>query len=178
MFYKHVLLFLAKLSMRFILALLTFCSLILFSTQSCQKDTDPPVTDTLIISHTDTLFHSDTVYVKEPLSILGLWIGTYDVTKGTDAGRKDFYYSFELHTDSTIQVISTGDDGMTYYGIGSWKLKSTSFSAHITTTNLSTAGVPQTITATYDSAHNKLTGIVTDDNYSDYEASFNLEKVQ
>ena len=164
--------------MRFFIVLLSFCFLILFSTQSCQKDNDPPVTDTLIISHIDTLFHSDTVYVKQPASIFGLWIGTYDVTKGPETGKKGFYYSFELHTDNTIQVVSTGSDGLTYYGNGTWSLQATSFSAHITTTNLSNSGVKQTVTGTYDSLHNMLSGIIIDDNYTNYEASFNLEKVQ
>lgn len=164
--------------MKFILVLLFFCSVIMFSTQSCQKDNDPPVTDTLVISHTDTLFHSDTVYIKEPSSIFGLWIGTYDITRGPEAGRTGFYYSYELHTDSTIQIVSTGTDGLTYYGSGTWTLQNTSFEAHTTATNLSNTGVVQTIKGTYDSVQNKLSGVVTDDYVPIYGASFDLEKVQ
>lgn len=164
--------------MKIVLSLFSFCFLILFSTQSCQKDVSPPLTDTLIISHIDTLYHSDTVYVKDPASIFGLWIGTYDVTKGADAGTKGLYYSFELHTDSTMQKTGVGADGMTYYANGNWSLKGTSFSAHIINTNLINAGVPQTITGTYDSTNSKLSGIVTDDLYSDYQEVYALEKVR
>ena len=164
--------------MRFVLVLLFFCSVIMFSTQSCQKDNDSPVTDTLVISHTDTLFDSDTVYIKDPSSIFGLWIGTYDITKGPEAGMTGFYYSYELHTDSTIQMTGTGSDGLTSYGNGTWSLRNTTFTAHITTTNLSNAGVKQTVTATYDSTNYKLIGIVTDDYVPIYEASFKMEKVQ
>ena len=164
--------------MRFLLVLSSFCFLILFSTQSCQKDNDPPFTDTLVISHTDTLFHSDTVYIKEPTSIFGLWVGTYDVTTGPVAGNQDLYYSYELHTDSTIQMVGLAGGGVTNYGNGTWHLQGTVFSAHIVTINLSDAGTAQTVTGTYDSTTSKLSGIVKNDGTAAYEASFVLEKVQ
>lgn len=164
--------------MKVLLSLLTL-SLILFFSQSCTKEVPVPVTDTLVLHHVDTLYNIDTLYIAQPTSITGLWVGTYDVTSGTDAGKKDFYYSFELHKDSTIQVIGLGGDGMTYYGIGTWSLQNgTAFSAHVTTTNLVHTGIPQTIVGTYDSKGSKLTGIITNDYGDDYQASFELEKVQ
>jgi hypothetical protein len=119
------------------------------------------------------------VYVTQPTSIFGLWIGTYDVTGGSDAGVSDMYYSFELHKDNTIQVTGLGGDGLTYYGNGTWNLHNgTAFSAHITTTNLIQTGVSQTVVGTYDSTNNKLSGTVTNDNGYFYKASFKMEKVQ
>jgi hypothetical protein len=159
--------------MKFILSISALC-LLLVASQSCTKEVPGiPVTDTLVLNHVDTL------YITQPTSITGLWVGTYDVTSGTDAGKKDFYYSFELHNDSTIQVIGLGGDGMTYYGIGTWSLQNgTAFSAHVTTTNLVHTGISQTIIGTYDSTGSKLTGTTTNDYDADYQASFELEKVQ
>ena len=165
--------------MKLFLSIVTFCLLLVF-TQSCTKEVPgKPVTDTLVINHVDTLYNIDTLYIAQPTSILGLWVGTYDVVSGADAGKTDFYYSFELHKDNTIQVTGLGGDGMTYYGIGTWSLKQgTAFSAHVTTTNLVHTGVPQTIIGTYDSTSNKLSGTVTNDYDTYYKASFELEKVQ
>ncbi len=169
--------------MKLLFALLLLCFAIAFSTQSCQKDSTPPKTDTLIVTHVDTLVHidtlhhSDTIYVKKPTSIFGLWIGTYDITKGPQTGMSGFYYSYELHTDSSIQMTSTGSDGLTYYGNGTWSLHNTSFSAHILTTNLSNNGIWETVQAAYDSVNSKLSGIATQDLYSNYQANFVLEKV-
>ncbi|MDQ2753186.1 MAG: hypothetical protein M3R72_09205, partial [Bacteroidota bacterium] len=103
--------------MRFVFALLILCFVIAISTQSCQKDNTPPRTDTLVVNHLDTvvhldtLYHSDTVYVKNPTSILGLWIGTYSVTAGPTIGNQNLYYSYELHKDNTIQMLGTGGLG-------------------------------------------------------------------
>jgi len=164
--------------MKLLFSLVTLCLLAAFS-QSCTKDVPVWVTDTLVIHHVDTLYNIDTVYIAQPNSIYGLWIGTYDVTDGPGAGTKDWYYSYELHKDGTIQMVGTGGQGQTNYGSGTWSLQNgTDFSAHITTTNLSDAGTAQTITGTYDSTNNKLSGTVTNDKGVYYKATFEMEKVQ
>lgn len=172
--------------MRFVFALLILCFVIAISTQSCQKDNTPPRTDTLVVNHLDTLvhldtlYHSDTIYVKNPSSIIGLWIGTYSVVAGPVTGNQNLYYSYELHNDNTIQMVGTGGLGQTNYGSGTWSLSGTNFSAHIVTTNLNDAGTAETVTGTYDSTNYKLSGIVTQDGVmtSVYKASFSLDKVQ
>ena len=80
-----------------------------------------------------------------------------------EAGRTDLYYSFELHKNNTIQVVSVGADGQTYYGLGVWSLNGSIFSAHIKKTYFNQVGTPQAITGTYDSTNNKLSGIVVND---------------
>jgi len=164
--------------MKLLLSLLALILLLTFS-QSCTKDVPVPVTDTLVINHVDTLYNIDTLYVTQPTSIYGLWIGTYDVTGGPDAGLKNFYYSYELHKDGTLQMVGTGGQGQTNYGLGTWSLKDgINFSAHLTTTNLSDAGTAQTITGIYDSTTNKLSGTVSNDSGAFYQATFKMEKVQ
>jgi hypothetical protein len=171
--------------MKLLLSLLTLCLLLEFSQSSCTKEVAVPYTDTLVLSHVDTLFNKDTlynkdtIYIAQPTSIYGLWIGNYDITVGQEAGRKDIHYSYELHKDQTIQMTGAGADGMTYYASGTWSLNGTAFWAHIITTNLSAAGTPQTVTGTYDSTNNKLSGIVSnDDARYPFQASFDMEKVQ
>lgn len=151
--------------MKLILALLSFCFVISFSTQSCQKDNTTPRTDT--------------IYIKSPTSILGLWIGTYSVTVGPVKNNQNLYYSYELHEDSTIQVVGTGGLGQTNYASGTWSLSGTNFSAHIVTTNLNDAGTAQTVVGIYDSTKSKLSGMVTDDGISSstYNVNFSLDKV-
>jgi hypothetical protein len=84
-------------------------------------------------------------------TITGHWIGTYNIQHavgGEEGGS--FYYSFFIRNDDTIQVQGVGHDGNTYYGIGSWSLADSNFSATITTTNLSQAGAVQNVTAIFD----------------------------
>ncbi len=152
--------------MKLAFTLLSLCFLIAFTNQSCQKEHTPPRTDT--------------VYVKNPKTILGLWIGTYSVTQGPVTGNQNVYYSYELHKDSTIQMVGTGGLGQTNYALGTWSLSGVNFSAHILTTNLSDAGTEETVTGTYDSTNYKLSGIITQDGVKNsiYEASFSLDKVQ
>lgn len=156
--------------MKLHLAVSTLCLFLSYTLQSCTgNNTGANAGDTILLRHVDT------IYVVPPASAIGLWIGTYNVVEGIDAGEKNFYYSFNLHTNNKIQITGVGGDGMTYYAIGTWSLRNTSLSAHVITTNLVHTGVPQTIIATYDSINNKLTGTVTND-IDNFKASFELEK--
>jgi len=164
--------------MKLFFSIFILCLLSLFS-QSCTKDVPVPVTDTLVLHHIDTLYNVDTIYIAQPSSIYGLWVGHYDITIGPDAGSTNIYYSYELHTDHTIQMVGAGADGLTYYGTGTWSLNGTAFSAHIVTTNLGVAGTAQTVAGTYDSTNNKLSGTVTNDDVRyPFKANFDMEKVQ
>ena len=170
--------------MKLLLSLFTLALLATFS-QSCTKDVPVPVTDTLVINHVDTLYNidtlynKDTLYVTQPTSIYGLWIGTYNITIGPAAGVTNLYYSYELHKDNTIQMTGEGADGMTYYGSGTWSLSGTAFTAHIITTNLSQNGVPQTVSGTYDSVTNHLSGILSNDDIRyPFQANYEMEEVQ
>lgn len=140
--------------------------------QSCTTNrSDSPYRDTVFIGKRDT------IYVVQPASIFGLWVGTYNIVEGPDAGEEGFHYSFDLHTDHVIQMTSIGADGLTGYAVGNWNLQNdTAFSAHITTVNLAYRGTPQTVTATYDSLHRRLSGTVTND-INQFKATFSLEKV-
>jgi hypothetical protein len=80
--------------------------------------------------------------------IVGLWIGTVTYSVAPSAGN--LYYSFDLRADSSILFQGLGADGNTYYASGNWSLSGTSFTATITGTNLSNAGVVINVTATYN----------------------------
>jgi hypothetical protein len=165
--------------MKVLSSVLALCLLLEFSQSSCTKEVPVPYTDTMVLSHMDTLYNIDTLYITQPSSIYGLWIGHYNTTSGPDAGRTNLYYSYELHKDYTMQMTGVGADGMSYYGIGTWSLKGPKFSGHITTTNLGVTGTQQTIYANYDSVNNKLSGIVSDDDLrSPFKANLEMEKVQ
>jgi hypothetical protein len=82
-------------------------------------------------------------------SIEGLWIGTYDIVEAAESGNS-FYYSYYIREDDTLQSQGQGADGNTYYGIGTWHLNDTIFTASLTTTNLGQQGVVQNISAVYD----------------------------
>src|SRR5688500_1165837 len=66
--------------------------------------------------------------------ITGLWIGTYNIIEAVESGN-DFYYSFFIRRDDSIQVQGVGADGHTYYGIGTWTLADSTFHATFSTTN-------------------------------------------
>src|SRR6058998_3978826 len=103
----------------------------LVSLQSCQKD------------------H---IYPPKKNPIVGLWVGTYKVLEGGkgDVGTDNLYYSFDIRNDSTILTQGLGADGNTYYSVGTWSLHGKTFTATITTTNLSQQGVVQSVTADYN----------------------------
>lgn len=157
--------------MKLLLTPLILCFLFICNASCTSKNS--------IISKKDTIYigHTDTIYVVQSKSIFGFWMGTYDVTEGVDAGEKGYYYSFELHKDSTIQIISLGGDGMTNYATGRWSLHNHLFSAHFTTTNLTYRGTPQSLTATYDTVHNVLYGTLSND-LNKFKAAFTVEKAQ
>jgi hypothetical protein len=81
--------------------------------------------------------------------IEGLWIGTYDIVEAAESGDS-FYYSYYIRNDDTLQAQGQGADGNTYYGIGTWNLNDTIFTASLTTTNFGQQGVVQNISAIYD----------------------------
>ena len=96
--------------------------------------------------------------ISEPRHpIDGLWIGTYNIEEALENGGS-FYYSYFIRKDDSIQVQGQGADGNTYYGIGTWDLQDSLFTATITTTNFSQTGVVQHVSAVYD----KKNGILKD----------------
>jgi hypothetical protein len=107
-------------------------------------------------------------------SIMGLWIGTYEVVYGHEP-TGPLYYSFAIQSDRKILVQSLGADGNTYYGEGTWNLSGSDFTASITTMNLGQAGVVQNVTAKYHPNSRKLQGEVENAG-GDYKATFVLEK--
>jgi hypothetical protein len=108
--------------------------------------------------------------------IVGLWTGTYMVT--SEGPQTDsLYYSYDLKSDSSMLVQSLGADGNTYYGIGKWSLKGTSFSATITTINLGQNGAVQNVTANYSSTHGLLNSGVVQSVPGSYTASFHLSRI-
>ena len=107
--------------------------------------------------------------------IVGLWIGTY--TSPQTQGH-NYYYSYDIRTDSSILVQGLGADGNTYYANGTWSLSGTSFSATITSQNLSQAGAVQTVTAQYSNNNGVLTGqvLLVGGNFSN-AATFTLNRI-
>ena len=104
--------------------------------------------------------------------IVGLWIGTQVTNDGSST--VPLQYSFEVKSDSTIQVQGSGADGNTYYSLGKWSLSGTAFTATITVSNLSQAGVKQNLSAIYSSEKGTLSsGVVMGVNYT---ATFSMER--
>jgi len=130
---------------------LSSLSIILFC--SCSKDNTTPSAP--IVTH-DTVVSiiRDTIVSIPPNAIVGLWIGSQ--IAGDGSTTTPLYYSFEIKSDGTLLVQGSGADGNTYYSIGTWTLNGTAFTAFITVSNFSQAGVKQNITAVYDQALGKL----------------------
>jgi hypothetical protein len=118
---------------------------------NCSKST--PATNT--ITHDTVIITHDTVELVSPLNpIVGFWVGTQ--IPGDGSTTTPLYYSFDIRPDSTLLMQGEGGDGSTLYGIGTWKLNGTAFTAVITTSNLSQAGAKQNITAVYDNTKGTL----------------------
>jgi hypothetical protein len=107
--------------------------------------------------------------------ITGLWIGTYNIVEAIESGD-DFYYSFFIRRDDSIQVQSVGADGHTYYGIGTWTLADSTFQATFATTNSSQQGVVQHATATYDKTKGILKNGIVETPGQFFQASFKLSR--
>lgn len=100
---------------------------------ACTKKTivNPPATDT------------------NPNPIVGLWVGTFQVTGATNLGS--YYYSLSLFPDSTLVEEGGGSNGLLWLGKGTWSLKGTTWSANITNGDVSQGTWAQQATAKYDS---------------------------
>jgi hypothetical protein len=111
---------------------------------SCSKTNT--VTDTVTKIVVDTL--------KPPTTIVGIWVGTYQVT----GSPTTYYYSFDLRPDGTLLHKGIGSDGNTYYGQGSYTVNGTTFSYSDTVLNLSQTGTVETGSGTYTAADSTITG--------------------
>ena len=111
---------------------------------SCSKTNT--VTDTVTKIVVDTL--------KPPTTIVGIWVGTYQVT----GSPTTYYYSFDLRPDGTLLHKGTGADGNTYYGQGSYTVSGTTFNYSDTTLNLGQIGAVEHGTGTYTPAAGTITG--------------------
>ena len=107
--------------------------------------------------------------------ITGLWIGTYNIIEAAESGD-DFYYSFFIRRDDSIQVQGVGADGQTYYAIGTWTLSDSTFHATFSTTNLGQQGVVQNATAIYDKKKGVLKNGIVASQDQFFVASFNLSR--
>jgi hypothetical protein len=106
--------------------------------------------------------------------IVGLWIGTQVPNDGSTT--VPLYYSFDLHSDSSILLQGLGADGNTYYALGKWSLSGTAFTAAITASNLSQAGAKQTLSAVYSSDKGTLSSGVVMGVGNNYTATFSMER--
>src|ERR1700685_4307600 len=129
---------------------LVFGSISLFVVLSCTKTNTNTVTDIV----TDTITKTVTDTIKPSPTIVGFWVGTYQVT-GTPTA---YYYSFDLRPDTTLIYKAVGSDGNTYYGAGTYSLTGTAFTFTFTVLNLSLAGAVQTGTGTYTASTATITG--------------------
>ncbi len=105
---------------------------------SCSKTNT--VTDTVTKIVVDTL--------RPPTTIVGVWVGTYQVT-GSPAIN---YYSFDLRPDGTLLHKGVGADGNTYYGQGRYTINGTAFSYSDTVLNLGQAGSVENGSGIYSAA--------------------------
>ena len=131
---------------------------------SCSKTNT--VTDTVTKIVVDTL--------KPPTTIVGIWVGTYQVT----GSPTTYYYSFDLRPDGTLLHKGTGADGNTYYGQGTYTLNGTTFNYSDTTLNLSQAGAVEIGTGTYTATDGTLTGSWQNPGGTTVIGTFSLTKSQ
>ena len=108
---------------------------VIFGTLSCKKENSNP-----------------------SYQIAGLWEGTY-VFKS----QPPLYFSFTIYPDGSLSYKSKGDNGYTFYAVGSWELNGSTFTYDVTTTN-NPGGieVDQTGTATYQNNGTLSNGVNTD----------------
>ena len=149
-----------------------FCSILAFC--SCSKSNTTP-SDPVVTHDTVVSIIRDTIVSTPPNAIVGLWIGSQIPNDGSTT--VPLYYSFEIKSDSTLLVQGQGADGNTYYSVGKWSLSGTAFTATITVTNFSQAGVKQNLTAVYNSASGKLSSGIVQTVGVVYTASFSLDRV-
>jgi hypothetical protein len=155
-----------NLSFLFLLSIVFFCS--------CSKDNATPSAP--IVTH-DTVVSiiRDTIVSIPPNAIVGLWIGSQ--IAGDGSTTTPLYYSFEIKSDGTLLVQGSGADGNTYYSIGTWTLNGTAFTALITVSNFSQAGVKQNIAAVYDKTVGKLKSGTIQTIGVGYTGTFILDRV-
>ncbi len=132
----------------FALILISFC----FVTTSCTKTETKTVTVTDTVTKTVTV--TDTVTVKPPITIVGFWVGTYQVTGSSTS----YYISFDLRPDGALLYKGIGADGLTYYGQGTYAVTGNNFSYSFTTLNFSQNGTVQNSTGTYTATSGTITG--------------------
>ena len=111
---------------------------------SCSKTNT--VTDTVTKIVVDTL--------KPPTTIVGIWVGTYQVT----GSPTTYYYSFDLRPDGTLLHKGIGADGNTYYGQGRYTVNGATFNYSDTTLNLGQTGTVETGSGIYSAADSTITG--------------------
>lgn len=111
--------------------------------------------------------------IKSPVTIVGFWVGTFQVTGDTS----HHYVSYDLRPDSVLLYKSVGSDGNNYYGEGTYSLSGTSFSYSFTTLNMSQAGVVQNGTGTYTAGAATIIGNWQNQGI-DVAGTFNVKKDQ
>src|SRR5450631_4236323 len=109
----------------FLILAFVFTSISLVNSSCTKTET---VTDTVVKTVVDTL--------RPPVTIVGFWVGTYQVT----GSPTTYYYSFDLRPDGTLLHKGTGADGNTYFGQGTYTVNGANFSYSDTTLNLSQTG--------------------------------------
>jgi hypothetical protein len=135
-------------TMRIFVALISICASICFFTSSCSK------TETKTVTETDTVVKTVTDTLRPPVTIVGFWVGTYQVT----GSPTTYYYSLDLRPDGTLLHKGTGADGNTYYGQGTYTVNGANFSYSDTTLNLSQTGAVEIGTGTYTATAGTITG--------------------
>lgn len=134
--------------MKLSLTVISFLFLSFFLSVSCTK------TETKTVTNTDTVVKIVTDTIRPPVTIVGFWVGTYQVT----GFPQSYYVSFDLRPDGVFLYKGTGADGNTYYGQGTYTLTGSNFSYTFTTLNGSQTGAVQNGTATYTSAAGTISG--------------------
>ena len=134
--------------MRFFLSLALILTSICFFNSSCTK------TETVTKTVTDTVVKTVVDTLKPPTTIVGFWVGTYQVT----GSPTTYYYSADLIPDGTLLHKGTGADGNTYYGQGTYSVNGANFNYSDTTLNLSQLGSVEFGTGTYSSTAGTITG--------------------
>jgi hypothetical protein len=109
---------------------------LLFGTLGCEKEPDPDP-------------------VKEK-SILGLWVGTYEVDGEKERGKQ--YYSLVIKPDGTL-INDTEGDNKQHLNIGTWSMKGDTLVCETTCVYgyPSNIGIVETHTAIFDKTTGKLT---------------------
>ena len=136
----------------------------LYLSTSCTKTNTvyKTVHDTTTILTKDTLVIKDTIVKKDTLvivnaknPIVGLWVGTYQITGGESLGS--FYYSYNIFADGTFIQQGGGTNGAVWTGKGTWTLAADStWTADLTNADVSQGSLSQHVTAKYSSVNGTL----------------------